>query len=137
MTDIAVIYVRNSTGERSSIDNQIELCQNYANRKNMRVLETYIENDDSSIQLNRLLEDAKTRNFQHVIVSQLNRISRRSNVLLGTIDSLENNNIKICSVEEKAPNPSILNMFQVLQNYENQVMADRQIEKLDVYNISA
>ncbi len=137
MTDIAVIYVRNSTGEQSSIDNQIEACQNYANRKNMRVLETYIENDDFSIQINRLLEDAKTRNFQHVIITQLNRISRRSNVVLETINLLENNDIKIHSLEEKAPNPSILDMFQALQNYETHVILDRQIDKVPVQNISA
>ncbi len=80
----AVIYARFSTDLQNerSIEDQITLCRAYASRENINIIEVYEDRARSggSIMgrggLLRLLDQARDRSFDIVVVEALDRLSR-------------------------------------------------------------
>ncbi len=110
---IAAIYSRKSkqTETGDSIENQIELCKNYANTyllKNNEDVSFIIYEDEgfSGSNTNRpkfqqLLKDAKDKKFNCLICYRLDRISRNVADFSSTLELLQNNNIDFVSIKEQ------------------------------------
>ena len=80
---IAVIYARFSSHNQTeqSIEGQVKVCQEYASRTGLTIAETYIDRavsgtTDQRPDFQRMLRDATKRQFQYVLVYQLDRFAR-------------------------------------------------------------
>lgn len=78
-----VIYARYSSHNQheTSIEGQMKVCYEYCKRNNYTVIEEYIDRamsgtTDSRPEFLRMIEDAQKKQFQYVIVYQLDRFSR-------------------------------------------------------------
>lgn len=108
MVDVA-IYSRKSkfTGKGESIQNQIDLCKEYA-EKHFRVNEFYIYEDEGYSGENikrpkytKLLKDLKKNKFDVLICYRLDRISRNISDFSGIVELLEKYNIDFVSIREQ------------------------------------
>lgn len=106
------IYSRKSkfTGKGESIENQIQLCKEYANNylKDKNISEFLIYEDEgfsggntNRPEFQRLMEDARTKKFDVLICYRLDRISRNVADFSTTLNSLQNNNIDFISIREQ------------------------------------
>lgn len=104
------IYSRKSkfTGKGESIDNQIEMCKEYANR-HFNNIEDFIIYEDEGFsggdtdrpEFQRLIRDAKRKKFNVLVCYRLDRISRNVSDFSGTIDELNKYNISFISIREQ------------------------------------
>lgn len=104
------IYSRKSkfTGKGDSIENQIQLCKEYANRHFDNIEEFYIYEDEGFSggnvdrpEFQRLTHDAKKKRFQALICYRLDRISRNVSDFSGTIEDLNKYDIAFVSIKEQ------------------------------------
>lgn len=80
----AATYARVSThaqfSKNNSIPSQISICQNYADRHNLEVLEVYTDDisatSDRRPGFQRLIKDAEEKKFQVILVDQMDRFAR-------------------------------------------------------------
>jgi len=94
-----VIYARVSTDEQDT-DNQIAQLVSWAASRGWEVTETYKESESAwkaghQRELARLLDDARKRKFDTVLVWALDRLSREGSLAILTLVS----RLKICCVE--------------------------------------
>jgi len=83
MTEKAVIYLRVSTDEQTE-ESQLEPCKNYCKEKGWEVIKIYRDHGKSAYkedkyrpEFMKMLEDAKKREFQHIVVFAMDRFSRQ------------------------------------------------------------
>ena len=79
----AVIYARYSSDNQTeqSIEGQLRVCQEYAQRNDILILETYIDRamtgtNDNRPDFQKMIKDSADKNWQHIIVYKLDRFSR-------------------------------------------------------------
>ncbi|QEK12632.1 recombinase family protein [Crassaminicella thermophila] len=105
----AAIYSRKSkfTGKGESIQNQIELCKEYANNY-FNISEFIIYEDEGFSggntdrpEYQRMIADAKKKKFDVLICYRLDRISRNVLDFSKTIEMLQANNISFVSIREQ------------------------------------
>lgn len=75
----AVIYARNNTisKEKGSVENQVQICREYAQEKGYTLLRIYAdEANPSKPALLQMLEDSKTHSFDAVLVTSPDRLGR-------------------------------------------------------------
>ena len=79
----AVIYARYSSDNQNeqSIEGQLRVCQDYAQRNDILILNTYIDRamtgtNDNRPDFQKMIKDSKRKKFQAVIVYQLDRFAR-------------------------------------------------------------
>ena len=105
---IAAIYSRKSkfTRKGESIENQIQLCMNYA--KNMGITDFIIYEDEgfSCGSTNRprfqeMLQDAKKKKFSYLICYRLDKISRNVSDFSTLIEELNKLDISFISIKEQ------------------------------------
>lgn len=105
---IAAIYSRKSkfTGKGESIENQIQLCMDYA--KNMGITEFLVYEDEGfsggSIdrpKFKEMLEDSKNKKFDYLICYRLDRISRNVSDFSTLIEELNKLDISFISIKEQ------------------------------------
>jgi DNA invertase Pin-like site-specific DNA recombinase len=109
---VAVIYARFSTDLQNerSIDDQVTLCREYASRQGINITGVYEDKARSggSIMgrdgLLRLLDQAKDRSFDVVVVEALDRLSRDMEDLAGIHKRLSFLGIEIRAVHEGVVN---------------------------------
>jgi len=84
--DKAVIYIRVSTDEQDP-KNQLADCIKYCKEKGWEILRIYEDKGISAYkenvrrpQFEQMLEDAKKREFQHIVVFDLDRFSRQEEI---------------------------------------------------------
>lgn len=103
------IYSRKSkfTGKGESIENQIQLCKEYA-VAHFDVEEIYIYEDEGFSggnverpQFQKLLRDAERKKFSVLICYRLDRISRNVLDFSSTLEKLQENNISFVSIREQ------------------------------------
>lgn len=108
MVDIA-IYSRKSklTGKGESIQNQIDICKEYA-EKRFKVNELYIYEDEGYSggstkrpKYTKLLKDLKDNRFDVLICYRLDRISRNISDFSDVVELLEEYNVDFVSVREQ------------------------------------
>lgn len=106
----AVIYARYSCDQQTeqSIEGQLRVCEEYAQRNDILILNTYIDRamtgtNDNRPDFQRMLKDSNRKEWNYVIVYKLDRFSR--NKYESTIHkrTLKNNGVKVLSAMENIP----------------------------------
>lgn len=105
-----VIYARYSCDQQTeqSIDGQLRVCEEYAKRNNILILNTYIDRamtgtNDNRPDFQRMIKDSERREWDYVLCYKLDRFSR--NKYESTIHkrTLKNNGVKVISAMENIP----------------------------------
>ena len=103
----AVIYARySSSGQREeSIERQVEICKNFAQKNNYKIIDTYIDRalsgrTDKRPNFLKMISDSKTHLFDYVIVYRLDRFSRDRYDSAIYKRKLQDNNVKVLSALE-------------------------------------
>ena len=106
----AVIYARYSSDSQTeqSIEGQLRVCEEYAQRNNILILDTYIDRamtgtNDNRPDFQRMIKDSAKRQFQVVLVYKLDRFSRDKYATAIHKNTLKNNGVKVLSAMENIP----------------------------------
>lgn len=80
---VAVIYARYSSDSQTeqSIDGQLRVCREYAQRNDILMVDTYIDRamtstNDNRPDFQRMIKDSSNRQWEIVLVYKLDRFSR-------------------------------------------------------------
>ncbi len=106
----AVVYARYSCDRQNeqSIDGQLRVCRDYANKNDIYIIDTYIDkamsgtNDDRE-SFQRMLKDSDKQAWDYVLVYKLDRFSRNKYEMAIHRKHLKDNNVKLVSVMENIP----------------------------------
>lgn len=134
------IYSRKSkfTGKGESIENQIQLCKNYAISRFDATDKDFLVYEDEGFsggnvhrpQFQILIKDAKRKKFDMLICYRLDRISRSVMDFSNTFETLENNGIGFVSIKEQFDTSSpmgkaMLYISSVFAQLERETAAER------------
>ncbi|MDE7329723.1 MAG: recombinase family protein [Clostridia bacterium] len=106
----AVIYARYSCDKQTeqSIDGQLRVCQEYAKRNDIVILNIYIDQamsgtNDNRPDFQKMIKDSARKEWDYVLVYKLDRFSR--NKFEATIHkkTLKDNGVKVLSAMENIP----------------------------------
>ena len=102
-----VIYARFSSHSQTeqSIEGQLKVCHEYAERNNMTVIHEYIDRattgtNDNRQQFQQMIEDSKKHNFEVVLVYQLDRFARNREQSAINKMKLKRNGVRVISAKE-------------------------------------
>lgn len=122
----AVIYARYSCDQQTeqSIDGQLRVCEDYAQRSGILILNTYIDRamtgtNDNRPDFQRMIKDSARKEWNYVLVYKLDRFSR--NKYESTIHkrTLKNNGVKVLSAMENIPDtPEGIILESLLEGFE-------------------
>lgn len=128
------IYIRVSTEKQVggfSLEIQEEKCRNMAKVKDWVVTKVYSDagvsgtlNPDDRPGLNQLIQDAKDKLFDSVIIYSLDRLGRTSSLVLNLIDRFKEMGIKLSSCKESLDTSTPTGAFFV-----NMISAIVQLER--------
>lgn len=129
------LYLRCSTNEtKQNVERQESELRDVISNHNWKLVEVYADYSSGRKtqrpNLDRLLDDAFSKKFDCVMVSDLSRLGRNVQHLLKIVEELDNKNIELFSLREKIDTNSAngklfftiisaLNEFQVSQIREN------------------
>ena len=106
----AVIYARYSSDRQTeqSIEGQLHVCQDYAQRNNIVIVDNYIDRAMSGTTDNRpafkqMLKDSAKKQWDYVIVYKLDRFSRNKYENAIHKKTLKDNGVKLLSAMENIP----------------------------------
>ena len=106
----AVIYARYSCDNQTeqSIEGQLRVCQDFAKRNDILVVDTYIDRamtgtNDARPDFQRMIKDSNKRQWDYVIVYKLDRFSRDKYETTIHKHTLKENGIKLLSAMENIP----------------------------------
>ena len=136
---IGAIYVRKSvqTEKGESIQNQIDICKDYAIKKNISINASLIYCDDgysgkdfNRPEFQRMIIELKQNKFNVLICYRLDRISRSLNDFSNLSEDLEEHNISFVSVKElfDTSTPigmSMMYIASVFSQLERETIAER------------
>ena len=107
----AVIYARYSSDKQSeqSIEGQLRVCNEYANKNNLLVVNTYIDRavtgrNDNRTNFQQMLKDSTKKLWDYVIVYKIDRFGRNKYEIAVNRHTLSANGIKLLSASENIPN---------------------------------
>ena len=105
-----VIYARYSSNSQTeqSIEGQIRVCREYAQRNNLAVAGTYIDRattgtNDNREQFQQMLKDSDKKAWDYVLCYKLDRFSRNKYEMAIHRKHLKDNGVKILSAMENIP----------------------------------
>lgn len=108
--EYAVVYARYSCDRQNeqSIDGQLRVCQEYAERNGIKIVGTYIDKamtgtNDNRDAFQRMLKDSDKKEWQYVLVYKLDRFSRNKYEMAIHRKHLKDNGVKIISAMENIP----------------------------------
>ncbi len=111
----AVIYARYSSENQTkqSIDGQLSVCKEYAQRNGILILDTYIDRamtgtNDNRPDFQRMIKDSARKEWNYILVYKLNRFSRDKYATVIHKRTLKNNGVKLLSAME--------NMITAIEN---------------------
>lgn len=106
----AVIYARYSSERQTeqSIEGQLRVCNDYAERNDIVVVDTYIDRamtgtNDNRTEFQRMLKDSSKQAWDIVLVYKLDRFSRNKYEMAMHKKTLRDNGIKLVSAMENIP----------------------------------
>lgn len=106
----AVIYARYSSERQTeqSIEGQLRECNEYAERNDIVIVDTYIDRamtgtNDNRADFQRMLKDSEKRAWDYVIVYKLDRFSRDKYETAIHRHTLKMNGVKLVSAKENIP----------------------------------
>lgn len=102
-----VIYARYSSHNQSeqSIEGQVAVCKDYAERNNYKIVGEYIDRATSGTNDNRpeflkMIEDSNKKHFNGILVYQLDRFARNRYDSATYKAKLKKNNVRVLSAKE-------------------------------------
>ena len=103
----AVIYARFSSHSQTeqSIEGQLRECYDFAKRNDVTIVGEYIDRaltgtSDKRPQFLKMIEDSKKKNFEYVLVYQLDRFARNRYDSANYKAKLKKNGVRVLSVKE-------------------------------------
>ena len=106
----AVIYARYSSDNQTeqSIEGQIRVCGEYAQRNNILILATYIDRamtgtNDNRPDFKRMMKDSEKREWDYILVYKLDRFSRNKYETAIHKKTLKDNGVRVVSAMENIP----------------------------------
>ena len=106
----AVIYARYSSDKQTeqSIEGQLRVCKDYAQRNDIVILDTYIDRamtgkNDHRGSFQRMMKDSHKRQWDYVLVYKLDRFSRNKYETAMHKKTLRDNGIRLLSAMENIP----------------------------------
>jgi DNA invertase Pin-like site-specific DNA recombinase len=106
----AVIYARYSCDAQTeqSIEGQLRVCEEYAAKNDILILDTYIDRamtgtNDMRPDFQRMIRDSSKKQWTYVIVYKLDRFSRNKYEATVHKNTLKNNGVKVVSAMENIP----------------------------------
>ena len=106
----AVIYARYSSDSQTeqSIEGQLRVCEEYAQRNNILILNTYIDRamtgtNDNRPDFQRMIKDSARKEWNYVLVYKLDRFSRNKYESTMHKRTLKNNGVTLLSAMENIP----------------------------------
>ena len=106
----AVIYARYSSDNQTeqSIEGQIRVCDEYAQRNNILILATYIDRamtgtNDNRPDFKRMMKDSEKREWDYILVYKLDRFSRNKYETAIHKKTLKDNGVRVVSAMENIP----------------------------------
>ena len=107
---VAVVYARYSCDAQTeqSIEGQLSVCQDFAKRNDMVIVNTYIDRamtgtNDMRPQFRQMLADSAKKEWDVVLVYKLDRFSRDKYEATVHKRTLKNNGVKVVSAMENIP----------------------------------
>ena len=104
------IYARYSSNNQTeqSIEGQIRVCREFAQRNGIVIVGTYIDRattgtNDNREQFQKMLKDSDKKSFDYVLVYKLDRFSRNKYEMAIHRKHLKDNGVKILSAMENIP----------------------------------
>jgi DNA invertase Pin-like site-specific DNA recombinase len=105
--EFAVIYARYSCSNQTeqSIEGQLRVCEDFAQRKNIVIVDSYIDRattgtNDKRPEFQKMIKDSAKNNWNYVIVYQLDRFARNRYDSAIYKTKLKANNVKVLSAQE-------------------------------------
>ena len=106
----AVIYARYSSDSQTeqSIEGQLRVCEEYAQKNNILILNTYIDRamtgtNDNRPDFQRMIKDSSRKEWNYVLVYKLDRFSRNKYETAIHKKTLKDNGVKVLSAMENIP----------------------------------
>ena len=106
----AVIYARYSSERQTeqSIEGQLRVCKDYAERNSISIIDTYIDRattgtNDNRRDFQRMLKDCSKKAWDIVLVYKIDRFSRNKYEMAMHKRTLRDNGIKLVSAMENIP----------------------------------
>ncbi len=103
-----VVYARYSSHSQTeqSIEGQIAVCEEYAQRNDFTIVGTYIDRaltgtNDKRPQFRKMIEDSNKKIFEGVLVYQLDRFSRSRYDSIVNKKKLKDNGVRVFSAKEE------------------------------------
>ena len=121
------IYARYSSNNQTeqSIEGQIRVCREFAQRNGIIIVGTYIDRattgtNDNREALQQMLKDSDKKSFDYVLVYKLDRFSRNKYEMAIHRKHLKDNGVKILSAMENIPEtPEGVLLESLLEGYEH------------------
>lgn len=105
-----VIYARYSSDNQTeqSIEGQLRVCNEFAQKNNIVIVDTYIDRamtgtNDNRPDFRRMIRDSDKKSFDFVLVYKLNRFSRNKYETAIHKKTLKDNGVKVLSATENIP----------------------------------
>ncbi len=135
------IYARVSTFAQSSVQ-QIDQLVSYCEKQGLNLYDKYIDEGESALKQNRpeyqrLLEDARRRKIDVILVYKLDRFSRSLKELVNTIDTLKDYGVNFVSYSEKdfdtttASGQLMFHIVSAFAQFERDMISERTKLKLN------
>ena len=106
----AVVSCRYSSDSQTeqSIEGQLRVCEEYAQKNNILILDTYIDRamtgtNDNRPDFQRMIKDSAKKTFRYVLVYKLDRFSRNKYETAIHKKTLRDNGVKVLSAMENIP----------------------------------
>lgn len=106
----AAVYARYSSANQTeqSIEGQLRVCREYAERNDIVIVKTYIDRamtgtNDNREDFQRMLKDSDKKQWEFLLVYKLDRFSRNKYEMAIHRKHLKDNGIKILSAMENIP----------------------------------
>ncbi|MBQ3048025.1 MAG: recombinase family protein, partial [Clostridia bacterium] len=106
----AVIYARYSCEKQTeqSIEGQLRVCHEYAERNNIVILNTYIDRamsgtNDNRKEFQKMLKDSNNKAWDYVLVYKIDRFGRNKYEMAINKKTLKDNGIRLLSAMENIP----------------------------------
>ncbi len=107
---IAVIYARYSSSNQTeqSIEGQVHVCEDYAMKNDILIVDKYIDRamsgtNDNRDSFQRMIKDSNRKKWDYVLVYKLDRFARNKYESAIHKKHLKDNNVKLISATEKIP----------------------------------
>lgn len=133
----AVIYARYSSSSQreASIEEQIKVCTDYAERNNYAIIKSYKDSamtgkNDSRPALQKLLKDCANKTFDVVLVYAIDRFGRNLIQSLDNANKIEDSGVLLVSVTESFSNDPSGRFFRNLMMAHAQYYSDELAVKI-------